>query len=120
MKVNTSALIGKALDWAVENIEIARMQKNGEHLKAWWVLDRQSDPSPYSTDPLLAWPIIHRERIDLTFHHAKGTVTALIWRFGGEAYAVQRTATDPLIAAMCCYVASQQGEEVEISDELLK
>ena len=50
MKMKTAALTGEALNWAVETLEIERMRDAGEHIKAWWVEARQTDPSAYDGD----------------------------------------------------------------------
>lgn len=67
MKIKVSEATPLQLDWMVESIEIARMRAAGEHIKEWWVKEKQTNPSPYSTDPLLSYPIIEREKIGTSF-----------------------------------------------------
>lgn len=128
MKVKTGELIGPALNYAVERLEIQRMRDLGEPVKAWWVEQKRTDPSPYSTSWLLAGPIIEREKI--------------WWSNNGDATSDQDTwwcltTRDPvtkteqgldeqveglgptmLIAAMRCYVASKLGDVVDVPEEL--
>lgn len=120
MKIKTSELIGKPLNWAVESIEIARMRAAGEHVKEWWVQQKQSDPSPYSTDWLLGGPIIEREKIEIRPRHRE-TEAVAPWgafiRLGRSDFLFADGPT-PLTAAMRCYVASKLGDEVDIPEEL--
>lgn len=140
MKIKTVELTGPALDWAVERIEIAKMLADGEHVKGWWVEEKQTNPSPYSTDCLFGWPVIEREGIAIR-KHSSGTWYAMLstdlgdgesakWskvkpgtRYGKLSYEVNRVQCRfegpiSLIAAMRCFVASKLGDEVEVPDEL--
>lgn len=133
MKVETSTLIGPALDWA-------SAKANGKRV---WVLSNytprecalgirryritldtevgekyQETHSP-STDWALGGPIIQRERI---------TLAALDVGVRENWYADMTDDNDdcvhgrhgptPLIAAMRCFVASKLGDEVDIPDQL--
>lgn len=100
MKIKTSELVGPALDWAVENIEIARMRVEGEHIKEWLVEEKQSNPSPYATDPLLAWPItviVRRGSEVSTFRAASPQVASQVgkgWAAAGYAVTIFCHPTD--------------------------
>lgn len=119
MKIKTSELSGKALDWAVETLEIQRMRDEGEHVKEWWVEQKQSDPSPYSEDWLLAGPIIERERIDvISDAPATAEWTAKMHDDDFEVVSHEDGFT-PLIAATRAYVASKMGDEVDVPDCLV-
>jgi hypothetical protein len=118
MKIKASELTGTALDWAVEQLEIARMIAAGEYLKKWWIEEKQTDPSPYSDDWLRTGPIIERECIDLFHIERAGPV----WEAEIQTRPTKRAkgrATTPLIAACRCYVASKLGDEIEVPDELI-
>lgn len=118
MKIKVAEATERQLDWLVERIEIARMRAAGEHIKEWWVNEKQSNPSPYSTDPLLAWPIIDRERIGIE----PSTSSCYGYMLGVVNKRISRTylqsGTTHLIAAMRCWVAFNAGDEVEIPEEL--
>lgn len=116
MKIKTSELTGAVLDWAVESLEIAKLRESGEHVKQWWVDQKQSDPSPYSTDPAQGWPIIEREKISIE-PTWDGEVAG--WEAKFEHYFALEEGPTPLIAAMRCYVASRLGDEVDIPEELV-
>lgn len=118
MKVNTCDLIGPALNWAVETLEIARWRAEGEHVKEWWVKHKQGNPSPYSTDWLFIGPIIEREKLDLEYDVATEDWRAIHPKhFFGPPWASARGDT-PLIAAARAFVASKLGHEVDVPDEL--
>lgn len=123
MKIKTSELSGKALDWAVETLEIQRMRDEGEHVKEWWVEQKQSDPSPYSEDWLLCGPIIEREGMDVE-------TTPMIamepyydkwraWKHTPDADAFVECGPTPLVAVLRAYVASKMGDEVDVPDCLV-
>ena len=119
--IHTNGLAGKALDWAVEQIEIQRMRDAGEHVKGWWVENRQTDPSPYSTDWNLAGPIIERELIELSNWGIDGweaKATDYSSRPNGDEVFAECYGETALIAAMRCFVASKRGDEVEIPEGL--
>lgn len=119
MKMKTADLIGRALDWAVADLEFKRMIANGEHVKDW-VLDEHRigmNTDPYSIDWLWGGPIIERERIhlcpivynDLSQWHA--------WPyFLPRQWGIAIVGPTALVVAMRAYVASKLGEEVEVPD----
>ena len=109
MKVKTSELQGKALDWAVMQCEE--------------FVEDVFEPSEYWGD---GGPIIERERITLEHLHGAGDTGADVWvamltcedkKFGGVECFEEQGPT-ALVAAMRCYVASKLGDEVEVPDEI--
>lgn len=138
MKIQTSELIGPALDWAVgiangwvtyptDSIEQGKwfhtnpsIAPNGhEHNR---VLCSSYRPS---TDPAQGHPIIEREGISTVrlndLYFPKGNENGQHWEAAYKAMnqVVTRYGPTALIAAMRCWVATQLGHEVEIPDELL-
>lgn len=105
MKILTSKLVGRALDWAVRYAELGKAPKD-------YVEARDN----FSTCWNKGGPIIERENI------------SCIW--DGEWYAYSRDTPEgdrnpdasgptPLIAAMRCYVTSKLGDEVGVPEELI-
>jgi hypothetical protein len=100
MKVKTSELTDKALDWAVAHalgITAGRFYGLGG----------------YFTDWSQGGPIIERERIEIRpGEQTEGWFGSIhnVWMF--------MPGPTPLVAAMRCFVASKLGDEVEIPDEL--
>jgi len=97
--MKTTELSGRALNWAVAQIEGF---DNGD-----WLPD-------YSTDWAQGGPIIEREAIAILSVDDYEWCAAI-----GELYYEddnQRSPT-PLIAAMRCYVASKLGDEIQIPEE---
>ena len=92
MKVKTSELTGKALDWAVGTADQCELA-----------------PVEYSSKWQFGGAIIEREHIEL--EHDGFRWWARIW--ADDDY----QGTTPLIAAMRCYVASKLGNEVEVEIE---
>ena len=104
MKIKTSELQGKALDWAV--VECERF------------VEDEFEPSEIWED---GGPIIEREKIDLNYFPDGSYENGGAWiatRTDGPAVSEEEGDT-PLVAAMRCYVASKLGDEVEVPDELL-
>lgn len=118
MKIKTSELAGRALDWAV-----AKCEEPVGGYKAWVQADLDKGVLHgfnYSTDWLWGGPIIEREGISVRLWIDQG------WcaynepedsEANGEDY-VGCSGPTPLIAAMRCYVASKLGDEVEIPEDL--
>lgn len=117
MLIKTKDLIGAQLDWAVETLEIARMREEGSHIKEWWVQEKQSAPSPYSTDWLLGGTIIEREYMGVLPSYDGWQ--AMIDLDEGDCMIERNYGPTPLIAAMRCYLAAKLGDEVEVPDALL-
>lgn len=110
MKIKTSELTDKALDWAValaEHDELAcRVIQFPEQGKFYQKV------SP-STNWNQAGPIIERERIDV-FSVANGKG----WCAQSDVRVFNGYGSSPLVAAMRCYVASKLGDEVDIPEDL--
>lgn len=111
MRVKTSELIGRALDWAVAKCEGRPYPDNAERYLG----------APYykpSTEWAFGGPIIEREKIatcpDSNYQLRGGRWSAVDW--GGN---LVEFGSAPLIAAMRCYVASKLGDEVDVPEELL-
>lgn len=98
MKIKTSELTGRALDWAVN-------QANRDVLA----------PVEYSTKWEFGGPIIEREKIRVGPVNDSEGWFAYKYVGGGKPEYFGPT---PLIAAMRCFVASKLGDEVEIPEEL--
>ena len=96
MKVKTSELTGRALNWAVGGCE-----KRGYR--------------EYSTDWALGGPIIERENIEMAYRVG---VHWIATRVEGSAIC-EMTGPTQLVATMRCYVKSQLGDEVEVPEELM-
>ena len=121
MKIKTSDLIGRPLDWVVQ--------------VAFWSPESPGEnPERYSTSTswALGGIIIETEGISLWHklnveysESGKETRTHLGWQAGAH-YLPQECrhrfdgfGPTPLIAAMRCYVQSKLGDEVEVPDELI-
>lgn len=122
MKVKTSELIGKALDYAV-----AICKGKGIDLEdvndPWITVDGIADIPLHAYNPSQDWaiagPIIEREWLDVT-PWPNESREEMRWHCqqhdsGGDCAQYGST---PLTAAMRCYVASKLGDEVEIPDAL--
>lgn len=101
--MKTSELTGAALDWAVCVAEYGY----GADYKT----------NRYSTDWTQGGPIIEREKICVDVGH-DGVWLACIRQNYGDLGEHMCAASNPLIAAMRCYVASKLGDDVEIPTEL--
>jgi hypothetical protein len=105
MKIKTAELTDAALDWAVARCEV------GDDM-----IDEIDDPHFYSTDWSQGGPIIEREGISID------RITDALWvanRIKGSSV-FESDGPTPLIAAMRAFVASQLGDEVDISAELFE
>ena len=114
MKVKIAELQGSALDWAVAKCEFGDLISNHSDPKAWM------DARRYSTDGARGSLIIEREGISTQ----RTTMT------GGHAWEAEFEPREGerfghygpthLIAAMRCYVASENPglDEIDIPDEL--
>lgn len=127
MKIKTSELKGRALDYAVATITKAGIVSlDLTHLR-----DVSGKVYAPSTDPAQAWPIIEREDINVNrYTHSEVTESGQeIYRKDGWTAFTTATAywmtpkraygPTSLIAAMRCYVASELGGEVDVPEELL-
>jgi hypothetical protein len=126
MKVKTSTLKDRALDWAVARCEGWKpTEVNGVLMLKHCHPDSAHTPHcyvedfGYSTDWAQGGPIIERIKGFLFKQglesNREGQCQAEIHNYDGDWIAFGPT---PLIAAMRCHVASHYGEEVEVPDEL--
>lgn len=107
--MKTYELTGVSLDWAVAKCEGKAFAEEGEKFKLAY--------SP-STVWAQGGPIIERERLELAtlddeFDKDK-------WASYTEDGRTAMYGTEPLLAAMRCYVASKLGYTVEVPAELLE
>lgn len=65
IELSSADLEGKALDWAVADLEFSLMTQQGQHVKDWVLEQHKAGEriTPYSTEWHWAGPIIERERI---------------------------------------------------------
>jgi hypothetical protein len=107
MKLRTSEMKERALDWAVtkcEGFDHAVTPGNEWGLWGW------------ATDWAQGGPLIEREGIDL--YHQRQSDLSVAWVATGDSGESEHIAPTPLIAAMRCYVASVLGDEVDVPEEL--
>jgi Protein of unknown function (DUF2591) len=112
MKIKTSELTRKALDWAVHYAQCLDVAVIGRDRMVEAL--RYDERSP-STDWSQGGPIIEREGIG--FRGCGKNWCAFNW---GDAESGWQYGPTPLIAAMRCYVASKFGDEVDVPDELIQ
>jgi hypothetical protein len=113
-------LTGSALRWAVASIEHPKahlwLSPNGELVVGF---DGRHAYRP-DTDPSTAWPIIHRELIEIAPTYSDDGKTAKGWTammFNDERcehQLVMAEGADGLVAAMRCHVASARGEFIDV------
>lgn len=118
MKVQTSGLIGFALDWVVNDIELARRAAAGERLRPWVISSHAKCQGRvhFSGDGPTGDPVIEREGIEVRQSH------------DGTWVATPKTAIEAdehggatrLVAAMRCYVSSLRGDAVDIPPQLFE
>ena len=119
MRIKTSELTDRALDWAVVSIECARSAPfksipailNGTVRIFRADIGAHSMPVSPSTDWAQGGPIIERGKITWDGMAARIFLSE-------RNCSVCVYGPTPLIAAMRCYVASKLGDEVEIPEEL--
>lgn len=122
MKIKTSELSGKALDYAVAKCE-------GVNAEAFHLYYEPSEPTDYdshgypefhySTVWAQGGPIIDREWINLTPWPNESNEDTRWQAVQFDSPEVTESfGPTPLIAAMRCFVASKLGDEVEIPDGL--
>jgi len=112
MKIKTSELSGNALDYAVALCEDARVNKASYHTD--WLINADRNFMAYapSSDWSQGGPIIDREKINIKYDN-------YMWGGDHPSAVFYEYAKTPLIAAMCCYVASKIGDCVDIPDSLI-
>jgi hypothetical protein len=113
MRIKTSELTGKLLDWAVTKCEVAARGVNADYLMPR-VFETMHDFN-YSTKWAQGGPIIEREKLAVW-----GDQDYTGWLASpNEGAGQDTTGPTPLIAAMRCYVASKLGEEIDVPEELI-
>lgn len=116
--IKTSDLTGYALNYAVILAKYPKAFENKPSIKD--IVKNY----PYSTDWVLAGPIIDREFITVgPYHGDGGKPTGVFQAYMGwddDTFDPLFQADGPtsLIAAMRCFVSSKLGDEVEVPDEL--
>lgn len=116
MKIKTSELTGAALDWAVAQCEGKKLEGGMAsfiELHSYGLLN-------YSTEPRLAQAIIEREHISVAWMPMKSEWMAGVTMATNMEFKWIGQATEPLVAAMRCYVVSKRGGLIAIPDELLE
>lgn len=127
MKIETSELVGSALDWAVAVCEGYTPVRHSrlaavmvEKMSARGVMQLEHISSlRYSTNWAQGGPIIEREKLDVCWTLFQGWVSLRCTAIN-EADLHQQEGPTLLVAAMRCYVASKLGDEVDVPEELLK
>lgn len=124
MKIKTSELTGRALDWAVALAE-GHKPPLLRVLRGKVALPQQDDPMwcdflAYHEDWSQGGPIIEGEKISTW--DADGVGCGFLWgahKTLEHNHCFQQRGLTPLIAAMRCFVASKMGDEVEVPDGLV-
>lgn len=112
MKIKTSELNGKALDWAV-----AQCERFNAAIYAGTVRVMRGTFGPelkYSVDWAQGGPIIEREKVAMWRDQDGGWLAST-----QEGAGIDAAGETPLQAAMRCYVVSKLGEEVNVPEELI-
>jgi hypothetical protein len=115
--VETSELVGPALDWAVAKCEDKNSALHDDGITRCIVIVAPSGLYKGRWSPSTDWsqggPIIERE-IESLYEHKPLECWAAKSKQGDLRYG-----PTPLIAAMRCYVASKLGDTVQIPRELV-
>lgn len=120
MKIKTAELLGPPLDWAVAKAEglLDHITFNHEMTHPL-VLSKVQVYGP-SIFPAQGWPIIDREKVNLTNGTPAGSMFKWhAWYAGPGKPSYQQSGSTSLIAAMRCFVASKLGDEVDVPEELV-
>lgn len=128
MKIKVSEATPRQLDWLVAKCEGLNPNTDPEVRKQYVGYNGFAEANGfgyaiknYSTNWSQAGPIIEREGIEVRKGNPlyfpkgneKGDYYEPLWIAG------RHHGQTLLIAAMCCYVASKLGDEVEVPDELI-
>jgi len=112
MKIKTSELTGKALDFVVTRLEYPEWVAEGYLESVDDLVFDDGEVYAPSTDWEQAGPIIEGQGIELS-------LIANYWEahiaFSGKE---SQNGPTPLVAAMRCYVASKLGNEIDVPEEL--
>ena len=118
MKIKTSELTGKPLDWAVAKCEYDELAaKNIQYPQYAKHYPKISPSSDWSQ----AGPIIEREAVNVCIQNDEPGYKInpdRRWYAFLDHRVHTAYAPTPLIAAMRCYVESKLGDEVEVPEEL--
>ena len=120
MKIQTQALIGRPLSWAVATCSgyAVDISKSGIYLGG-------SDiECSYSDDWGQAGPIIEQESISIQMAYPADDGKPALWYAAAFATSIKAPprahGPTPLVAAMRCFVLSKLGEEVDVPGGLLE
>lgn len=114
MKIKTTEALGWQLDWVTALIEHPAWKESGYlDTDPQNIEDDEGAPYSPSTDWAQAGPIIERENINLVWSEGY-PIRATIYK-GGNVW-IDAAGSNPLAAAMRCYVASKFGDEFEVPD----
>ncbi|MDE9545269.1 phage protein NinX family protein [Xenorhabdus bovienii] len=124
MKIKTSELTGRALDWAVARaigaVEITEgTTRRLELPDGYSVYDRYASTFSPSTTWSQCGPLIEKHHVELNFNSVSEEWSAYIFNFK-ELESVIEDGDTPQIAICRAVVAAQLGYEVEIPDELME
>ena len=112
--MKTSELSGAALDWAVAKCEGVFAHAPRHVSREVW-MKLLADYAP-STDWAKGGEIIEREKISLIWMEF---VDEQYWMASiDKPYEYEMRGASPLEAAMCCYVLSKLGDEVQLPEGL--
>jgi hypothetical protein len=132
MKIKTSELTGRALDWAVATCEgrapLYDMHSHGRIWRGWWLSKggEYEELPYYSTDWAQGGPIIEREKLCIGYRYQCDPAYCnlldrdIICWARTTAGGYLKYGPTPLIAAMRCYVTRKLGDEVDVPEELIK
>lgn len=118
MKIKTSELTGRALNYAVAMLAYPAPDYEPDDWEGYVTAGCSDEGWVFSpsTDWAQGGRIIERENIQLK-HDGSGFLR--IAHGGNYPNFVQAKGPTPLIAAMRCYVATKLGNEVDVPEELL-
>ncbi|CDH06830.1 conserved hypothetical protein [Xenorhabdus bovienii str. oregonense] len=119
MKIKTSELTGKALDWAVaKSIGLPAIVTPLTPFGNLIIEGMEEDYTP-STDWSQCGQLIEKHRVELNFNSVSKEWSAYIFNFE-ELESVIEDGDTPQIAICRAVVAARWGNEVDIPDELVE
>jgi len=116
MKIKTSELTGKALDFVVTRLEYPEWVAEGYLESVDDLVFDDGEVYAPSTDWVYGGPIIEREKLTVVYNERGDGPRG--WRTIAFIESCMEYGPTPLIAAMRCYVASKLGDEVDVPEEL--
>jgi hypothetical protein len=117
MKIRTGKLSGRQLDYVVEVIELNKAAAEGVKFKQWYydgLIMGDQKPQPFSTEWMLAGPIIEREKINVG--PARSSINWVSYILPPKGVVCAAGGDTALESAMRCYVESVLGDEVEVPE----